>query len=261
MVAPDLIGIDVEVHELLARAQPEALEPRAHRQHHVGGVEQRAQPAVHPHRADRQRVAVVDRALALARGEHRRLERAPPPPRAPRSRRRARRRRRRRSAARSAPASSAAASLSDGVGRCGRLRSRPAARSRRRSGRRTSRAGSRPRPGAVRPVSMWRKPVRTASGICPASRTRCGPLGDRAHEVELVVHVVQQPEVVADAGAVHLAREQQHGRRARERGREARAGVVDADARHHHGDTGTAADAGVARRPCRWCACSWRVTM
>ena len=74
MVAPDLVGIDVEVDELLARRNPKPWNRRAHRQHHVGGVDHRAHAAVHPHRADRQRVTIVDRALALARGDHRCLQ-------------------------------------------------------------------------------------------------------------------------------------------------------------------------------------------
>ena len=37
------------------------------------------------------------------------------------------------------------------------------------------------------------------------------PRRDRAHEVELVVDLVQQAEVPADAGAVHLAGDEHDG--------------------------------------------------
>jgi hypothetical protein len=38
-----------------------------------------------------------------------------------------------------------------------------------------------------------------------------GVLRDRPHDVELVVDVVEETEVLADAGPVHLAGEEQHG--------------------------------------------------
>ena len=56
------------------------------------------------------------------------------------------------------------------------------------------------------------------------------PRGDRADEVELVVDLVEEPEVAADAVPVDLTCDQQDGGGRRPRRREARAGVVDADA-------------------------------
>ena len=220
MVAPDLIGIDVEVHQLLAGLQPHALEARSHCEHDVGGVEHRTEATVHPHRAHRQRVPVVDRALAFARRDHRRLERF-----------RDRDERGRRVAEHDA--------TTGDDQRRGRRREQRGGLLQR--GLRRRDAGHRDRRDDIgvrrvaerlgRDLDLHRAgpagghlPERSAhrAGDLTGVEHALRPLRDRAHEIELVVHVVQQPEVVADPGAVHLAREQQHRRRARVGSREAR---------------------------------------
>ena len=74
VVAPDLVGVDVEVDEALALGQAHALAAGADGEHDVGGVDERLDPAVDPGRADRERVAVVDGPLALPGGDHRGLQ-------------------------------------------------------------------------------------------------------------------------------------------------------------------------------------------
>ena len=84
------------------------------------------------------------------------------------------------------------------------------------------------------------------SGISSAvSARRCHDVIG-THEVELVVDLVQQPEALADPVAVDLAGDQHHRRRGRERGGQARSGVVDPDAGHDERHPGTSTAAGVA---------------
>ena len=72
------------------------------------------------------------------------------------------------------------------------------------------------------------------------------PLGDRPHEVELFVHLVQRSHRAADGVAHHLPGDLQHRRRRRVRGRHAGTGVVDADTGHDERHAGPARGACVA---------------
>ena len=66
-MAADLVGVDVDVHDGLVGSRTGRTEVRADGEDHVGVGDQRRDPPVHPGRPHRQRVAVVDGALALAR--------------------------------------------------------------------------------------------------------------------------------------------------------------------------------------------------
>ena len=73
---------------------------------------------------------------------------------------------------------------------------------------------------------------RRAIAISPASVTRSGQLGHRAHDVELFVDLVEQAHVLGDAVLLDLARQQKHRRGAGPGRRQAGPGVVHARARH-----------------------------
>ena len=72
------------------------------------------------------------------------------------------------------------------------------------------------------------------------------PLGHRPDALLLVVHLVQEPDVLADAVARDLARDHQHRRRRGVRGAEARHRVQQAGAGHHQRGAERAARARVA---------------
>ena len=187
--------------QLLVGPQAKALHPAADREHHVGGVEDRTHPAVDPHRADRQRVPVVDRALALAGGDDRRLQRfrdgpqrvrgvAEHHPAAGHDQRRRRGGEQARPRVRCPQALAATGSPAP----------QPAAAvtvvgSAKASGG-TSISVGRGRPERHLPERLVHPGGDPVRGQHPL-----GPLGDRSHEVELVVHVVQQTEVAPDAVA------------------------------------------------------------
>ena len=73
-VASDLRGVDVDVHDHRVGRDLAPEEMRAHREDHVGVVEHRLQAPVHPDRTDGERMTIVDRALSLSRGDDARLE-------------------------------------------------------------------------------------------------------------------------------------------------------------------------------------------
>ena len=88
--------------------------------------------------------------------------------------------------------------------------------------------------GRGRPVVIWTECFVHTGGDPAGLGDALGPLRDRADDVELVVNVVQQPQVAPDAVAVDLTREQQHGRGAGVGRGEPGRGVVDADAGYDH---------------------------
>ncbi len=73
-VDADLRTVDVDVHDRRSGRERVADEVRADGEDDVGVVEQRLQTLVHPHGARVERVAVVEAALALTGGDHRRLQ-------------------------------------------------------------------------------------------------------------------------------------------------------------------------------------------
>ena len=73
-----------------------------------------------------------------------------------------------------------------------------------------------------------------------------GPLGDGADQVELVVDVVEQAEVLADAVPVDLAGQKEHRGGAGIGGGQAGGRVVDPDTGDDHGHPGASRGAGVA---------------
>ena len=242
-IAPDLIRIDVDLDQLLPGGEPESLEAAAHRQHHVGGVDGRSHARVHPHRADRQRVTIVDRALPLTRGDHGCLQPL-----------RDRGQRVGGVAEHDAPAGHDERRLRSAQRLRGpferfEINERRLDRDRRQEVDR-SRLGER----LWRDLDLHRaltatrhdvKRLAHRGGNLGGIEHPPGRLGDRPHHVELVVQVVQEPEVAADPVAVDLARDQQHRRRARVRGGEPRCRVVDAHAGHDHRHSGFPSRAGV----------------
>ena len=75
-----------------------------------------------------------------------------------------------------------------------------------------------------------------------------GPLGEAAHDRELVGQLVQQPDIAADHRLLDLAGQRQHRRVHRIGGRQRRRGVEEARARHHDVGRRLAARHGIAQR-------------
>ena len=244
LVPADLVGVGVDLDHRQVGGEAEPLKTGAHREHDVGIVEHRAQPRVVPHRPDHQRVAGVDRALALASRHDERLEQLGDG--------RALRRGvgEHHSTAGDDQWTLGAGEQAGGFGHAVRIG----------DGRRGDGGGQDRRVGGVH-ERLGR--CLHVDGAGPAGAhlherlvDRAGqltglehpgrPLGDRAHDVELVVDVVEQAEVTPDPGPVDLAGEHQDGRRARPGGGQAGHGVVDAHPGHHAGDAGPPRGPGVA---------------
>ena len=99
--------------------------------------------------------------------------------------------------------------------------------------------------GRRRPAQPRKRFVHRARDLARGERAVL-PCGDRPDELELVVDLMEQVEGLADAVTIDLTRDQQHRRRCRPRGRQSRAGVVDADAGDDERDAGPPARARVA---------------
>ena len=198
-VAADLGVVDVDVDDGLVGPRARGREVGADREDDVRAGDERRDALVDPRGPDRQRVPVVDRALALPGREDRRLEELGEGGRARRTRRRARRRRRprprgvrRRRAGRGRDGDGVGIRGLADVGRGVEQRDgRPT--------RRTPPAASRSRRVAAVRAAARAIASCTAPGISRGLERALLPRGDRADEVELVVDLVEEAETAADA--------------------------------------------------------------
>jgi hypothetical protein len=244
VVAPDLVGVDIEVDQSLTLGQTHALPAGADRQHDVGGVNEGLDPAVDPGRAHRQWVAIVDGPLAFPRRDHRGLQ-----------------------------------ELDHGAQRVGGVTEHHAAAGdddralRRRQqvgglGHDVGVGGHRRhvRPDQQRDLFALDESLGWNFNLSRAGSTArhfeespphrggdgmrlqdpLGPLGDGTDHVELVVDVVEQTEVLADAMTVDLAGQEEHRGGAGVGSGQAGGRVVDADTGDDHGHSRASRGAGVA---------------
>ena len=116
------------------------------------------------------------------------------------------------------------------------------------------------RPGVHRAFQRHRTPPprqQAAEGFVDQAGRRggrvdaVGPLGEAAHDRELVGQFVQQPDIAADHGLLDLAGQRQHRRVHRIGRRQRRRGVEEAGARHHDVGRRLAASPWRSPAPCR----------
>ena len=245
MIAPDLPLVRVDLDDARPRLEGHQGQARAHRQHHVGFVHVIAQGRVAPvGGAEREGVVVADRALALGGLGHPRLEvlgdrgervvRAGEVDAAARVDQRG---------ARAEQQLGRAVDVAGGRGGPGHLGGRQQlgeALVLHRFGRHLELDRARP----ARPELDDRLAHR--GGNVGDLQHALAPLGDRRDAVELVVDLVEQADVLADAVARDLARQHEHRRGGGVGGGEAGHRVEQARPRHHQRGAEAAARARVA---------------